>query len=188
MMLIVCIIMLMLAIPAEASSPKKTVKSPSSDVCEYVVSYANRGQLKQIFIPSVPDASSSVRMPDSISSGVVFKRLIDINYDGKKEVVVSLELSSGSGRGCDGTFLGVLTADRTAIDKKMTEKLPAGDCGGQAVTPFFVDGKTYLDERQQDPHAEHRQIYMLYGDKLKTICKFEVRPVNYVLSIPELHE
>jgi len=108
--------------------------------------------------------------------------LIDINNDGKKEIIISLELASGRGPGCDSTFLGVLTEDRRDIDKKFTERLPGGKCGGTKVTPFVLDGKTYLDERQTSSHAEHRQIYMLEKDQLKTICEFEVRPENYVLS------
>lgn len=335
MMAIFFIILMVLAIPDEALSKAKKVKAPSTGVCRYVAEFANRGQLKKIIIPSDPVDSSAVRIPNSVSYGTVFKRmldinndgvpervvitsggtahferysifgsktdeeiniepspeddweednlrwafdrafiryrglvyvlgktdqtlqyleyispqnrskvicefdqksrhyqrlkssrnhrvcgmaqagklkpvtfdklhalshralqaaefyethagdraaLIDINNDGKKEVVVSLELSSGRGRGCGGSFLGVLTADRTAIDRQLTERLPAGGCGGQTVTPFMVDGRIYLDERQDGPFAEHRQIYMLDRDKLRTICKFEVRPVNYVLT------
>lgn len=335
MMAIFFIILMMLAIPDEALSKVKKGKAPSNGVCKYVADYANRGQLKKILISSDPVDSSAVRIPDSISYGIVFKRLldinndgipervfitsggtahfeeysvfrskadkkinikhssdddweednlrwaydrafirhrgvlyvlgktdqtlqyleyispqnrskivcefdqksrpyqrlkssrnhrvcgmaqagklkpvtfnklhalshralqaaefyethagekaalIDINNDGKKEIVVSLELSSGRGRGCGGTFLGVLTSDRTTVDRQLTDKLPAGGCGGQTVIPFIVDGRIYLDERQDGPFAEHRQIYMLDRDKLQTVCKFEVRPVNYVLT------
>lgn len=108
--------------------------------------------------------------------------MVDIDNDGKKEVIVSLELTSGAGRGCDSTFLGVLTANRENIDKQFTEKLPGRKCGGTKVAPFVVDGKTYLDEREPSPHADHMQVYMLDKDQLKTICEFEVRPDNYVLS------
>lgn len=111
-----------------------------------------------------------------------YAALVDINNEGKKEIVVPLELASGRGRGCGSTFLGVLTEDRSDIDKKFTEKLPGGGCGGTKVTPFVVDGKTYLDERQTGPHAEHLQVHILEKDKLKTICEFEVRPDNYVLG------
>lgn len=106
--------------------------------------------------------------------------LIDIDNDGKKELVVSMSLASGSGRGCDSTFPAVLTGDRTSIDKSYIKKLPFGRCGGTEVKPFIIDGKTYLDEKQPGPHADHRQIYMLNKDKLETICEFEVRPDNYV--------
>jgi hypothetical protein len=108
--------------------------------------------------------------------------LIDIDNDGKKELVVSLNLASGRGRGCDSTFPAVLTADRTSIDKSYTEKLPSGRCGGTKVLPFILNGKTYLDEKQPGPYAEHRQVYMLDKNELKTICEFDVRPDNYVQS------
>ncbi len=49
--------------------------------------------------------------------------------------------------------------------------------------PFVINGKTYMDEKQSSPAAEHRQVYMLDKDRLKTICEFEVRPDNYVLSL-----
>jgi ankyrin repeat protein len=108
--------------------------------------------------------------------------LIDIDNNGKKELVVSLNLASGGGRGCASTFPVVLTADRTSIDKSYTEKLPSGRCDGAEVLPFILNGKTYLDEKQTSPYAEHRQVYMLDKNELKTICEFDVRPDNYVQS------
>ena len=108
--------------------------------------------------------------------------LVDIDNDGRKEIVVSLKLASGAGRGCDAGFLAVLTADRTAIDRRYDDKLPSSRCGGTTVKPFIVNGKIYLDERQDGLHAEHRQIYMLDRSKLKTICEFDIRPDNYVMS------
>jgi ankyrin repeat protein len=108
--------------------------------------------------------------------------LIDINNDGKKELVVNLQLTSGRGRGCDSNFPAVLTADRTSIDKSYEGKLPSGSCGGTKVLPFILNGKTYLDEKQTSPNADHRQVYMLDKNELKTICEFDVRPDNYVQS------
>jgi uncharacterized protein YecT (DUF1311 family) len=108
--------------------------------------------------------------------------LIDIDNDGKKELVVTLNLASGRGRGCDSTFPAVLTVDRTSIDQRYTEKIPSGRCGGTKVLLFILEGKTYLDEKQPGPYAEHRQVYMLDKNELKTICEFDVRPDNYVQS------
>lgn len=109
--------------------------------------------------------------------------LIDIDNDGKKELVVSLNLSSGRGPGCEMTFPAVLTPDRTSIDKSYEGKFPsAGGCRGTEVKPFIFNGKTYLDEKQPGPYAEHRQVYMLDKNELKTICEFDVRPDNYVQS------
>lgn len=107
---------------------------------------------------------------------------VDLDNDGKKESVIALPFASGRGRGCDGTFLGVLTADKGAIDKDFTGKLPGARCRGTTVTPFLVDGNTYLDERQPGPYAEHRQIYTFAKKQLTTLCTFDVWPDQYILT------
>ena len=51
-----------------------------------------------------------------------------------------------------------------------------------------MGGVTYLDERQVGRQREHWQIYMLSKDILKTVCVFEVHPVNHVMDDLQLIE
>ena len=107
--------------------------------------------------------------------------LIDINNDGKKELVVPLTMSSGAGRGCESTFLGVLTPDRSALDLAFTKKLHGGGCGDSRVAPFIFGGKDIPGGKRTEPLSRDK-VYLLDKDDLKTICEFEVRPDNYVLN------
>jgi len=155
-------------------------KSENNHVCqlglENKIKYVDFNKLHSITVKTLKQAGYWETSPSEKAA------LVDINNDGNNELVISINLSSGRGRGCESTSLGVLTADRTSIDKGLTEKLPSGQCGGTIVLPFIVSGKTYLDEKQSGPNAEYRQIYLLDKTELKTICTFNVIPATYVLS------
>lgn len=155
-------------------------KSQNDKVCQRAIddqlTYVEYDKLHSLSYDEVRNAGFYETAPSDKAA------LIDIDNDGKKELVVTLNMASGRGRGCDSAFPAVLTADRISINKSYTEKLPSGRCGGTQVLPFILDGKTYLDEKQPGPYAEHRQVYMLDKNELKTICEFEVRPDNYVQS------
>ncbi len=155
-------------------------KSHDDKVCQCAINdqlaYVEYDKLHSLSYNEVRNAGFDETTPSDKAA------LIDIDNNGKKELVVSLNLSSGRGPGCEMTFPAVLTADRTSIDKSYEEKIPSGRCGGTKVLPFILNGKTYLDEKQPGPYAEHRQVYMLDKNELKTICEFDVRPDNYVQS------
>jgi ankyrin repeat protein len=165
----------------QREKPLKHLKKSRNDkVCKQAlndqINYVEYNKLHSLSYNEVCNAGFRETHPGDKAA------LIDIDNDGKKELIASLNLSSGSGRGCESTFPAVLTGDRTSIDKGYIDKLPFGRCGGTEVNPFIIDGKTYLDERQPGAYAEHRKVYMLNKNKLETICEFEVRPINYVLS------
>lgn len=159
------------------------VRSQNDRVCNAVlqdqISYVEYDRLHSLSYNEVRNSG----LPETSPGGRA--AWIDIDNDGKKEMVVTLSLSSGRGRGCAMTFPAVLTPDRASIDKSYNKKFPPGDCNGTQVKPFVFDGKTYLDERQTGAHAQHRQVYMLDKSDLKTICEFDVRPENYVQGAVE---
>lgn len=111
---------------------------------------------------------------------------IDLDNDGKKEVVIPLLPKTGLVRGADAAYLAVLKENGTQVDGEATWRVPRRT--GSRVLPFVMGGVTYLDERQVGPQREHWQIYMLSKDILKTVCVFEVHPVNHVMDDLQLIE
>jgi hypothetical protein len=111
---------------------------------------------------------------------------IDLDNDGRKEVVIPLLPKTGFVRGADAAYLAVLKENGTQLDGEATWRVPRRT--GSRVLPFVMGGVTYLDERQVGPQCEHWKIYMLSKDILKTVCVFEVHPVNYVMDDLQLIE
>jgi hypothetical protein len=111
---------------------------------------------------------------------------IDIDNDGKQELVIPLFPKTGLVRGADAAYLAVLDGSGTRIDGDATWRVPRGAVS--RVLPFVMDGVAYLDDRQMGPQCEYWKIYMLEKDVLKTICDFELGPVNYTLNELQLIE
>lgn len=88
--LLLFVFLLAMSSMALAKEPKD--KQPSNDICTYVLEAANQNRLGSILVSSEPDGSTAIKFPDAASgifdySGVVFKRHLDINNDGKLERV-----------------------------------------------------------------------------------------------------
>jgi hypothetical protein len=105
---------------------------------------------------------------------------VDIDNDGKAELVVQLQLASGRGRGCGADHLGVLNDARNKLNMEMTNLLPEPGCDRVVQTPFVFEGQTYI-EMLGAPSNTHR-VVQLKKNQLDTVCEYAVRKVNYVLG------
>jgi len=111
---------------------------------------------------------------------------IDIDNDGKKELVVSVQLSSGSGQGCEVEYPQVLTTDRMRIDESYDKKLPGVSCF-ETIRPFVSGGKTYLALGKPYSYVEDKglsisKVFMLQKETLQTVCEINASPINFVHS------
>jgi hypothetical protein len=105
---------------------------------------------------------------------------IDIDNDGKQDLVIQLLPTTGFVRGADAAYVAVLNTGGTKVDGEATWRVPRRQ--GCRTLPFVMGGSAYVDERQVGPQGEHWKIYRLERDVLKTVCDFEVRPVNHVMD------
>jgi len=103
--------------------------------------------------------------------------VVDINNDGKKEPVVYM---SHFRTGCHVQYVAALKANRSELDEALSRQLPS--LCGMNLRVFEHRGKTYLDSIDEDDEKVHRGVYKLENGKLDTVCEFQVRPVNYILS------
>jgi hypothetical protein len=134
-------------------------KSYDDNICQRVIhdqlTYVEFDKLHALSYDEVRNAGFYETGPSDKAA------LVDIDNDSKKELVVSLELASARRSGCYSVFLAVLTADRTSIDKSYEAKLPPSTCVGTILTPFIINGKTYLDEKQPATYA-NIEIYLCW--------------------------
>lgn len=112
-----------------------------------------------------------------------FAAKVDIDNDGKLDLVVSLNLSSGRGFGCDGQHLGVLNRTRDRLDVEKTGRLPEPRCGAVEQSAFVFARQTYIEIMYpaRRPSNNH-EVLKLKSGQLQTVCKFDVRLVHYVLG------
>jgi len=168
----------------KAAAPVRIKTSKTDEVCR--ASLEGRVQFVDFTLPhSITEKSLQRREYWNAEPG---KRAaeIDIDNDGKKELVIPLLPQTGFVRGADAAYLAVLKDNGTQVDREATWRIPR--MTGIRVLPFVMGGVTYLDEKQMGPQCEHWKIYMLAKDILKTVCEFEVHPVNYVLDDLQLIE
>lgn len=102
--------------------------------------------------------------------------LLDIDNDGQPRKVITLQFSSGGGRGCEISSLAVLDATGSTIDKALTDALQSpADCQGASQAPFLFDGKAYVESVSgADAVDGYRRIAQLNHGTLTSICDIEV--------------
>lgn len=103
--------------------------------------------------------------------------LIDIDNDGKKELVVQSERLGN----CSYFFLTAMKQGGKEIDEELSKKLPQRSCGSE-VNPFIYRGITYLEIVDQFARFGTREIIRIDRDKQSQICEFKVTPVHYVVD------
>jgi uncharacterized protein YecT (DUF1311 family) len=110
--------------------------------------------------------------------------LLDINNDGRKRLVVSLTADTSNACG-SLEYPMVLTDDGKSIDIAFSKQLPEGTCR-MTIFPFIDQSKTYFGHAEYRYGAESElkltRIELLERGVLKPICKYEVRPINYLLT------
>lgn len=111
--------------------------------------------------------------------------LADIGNDGIERLIVLMDVASGRGSGCDAVYPAVVAKNPNNIDKDLLEKLPPATCG-KKIIPFVYKGKTYLGTSEftnrAEPDSRLRKVEILEQGALRTVCEYEVRPVNFILS------
>lgn len=110
--------------------------------------------------------------------------VLDINNEGQPRKVITLQYSSGSGRGCDHSSLAVLDPSGITIDKALTDALQSTqDCLGASQTPLLFDGATYVESVSGAGNMEgYRKIVQLKHGKATTVCDIGVKPQLALLS------
>jgi hypothetical protein len=106
--------------------------------------------------------------------------LIDVDNDGKKELVVQSEYLVN----CSYFFLTAMKQGGKEIDEVLSKRLPQGGCGSE-VNPFIYRDKTYLEIVDQNAKFGTREIVLIDRDKKTEICVFKVTPVHYVVDEAE---
>jgi hypothetical protein len=112
--------------------------------------------------------------------------LIDIYNTGHKKPVISVDAD------CllayeSSVHLAVLTEDRKDLDRNFINMMPSAGCGAD-IQPLIFKDKTYFavtnssySESQESNQREVRRVVMLDKDEQKTICDFEIRPINFIV-------
>lgn len=110
--------------------------------------------------------------------------LLDINNDGQPRQVITMQFSSGGGRGCENSSLAVLDPTAAKIDKALTDALQLSqDCQGATETPFTFDGKSYVESVSGTDSVDgFRKIVQLNHGKVTTVCDIAVKPQLALLS------
>lgn len=106
--------------------------------------------------------------------------IIDIDNDGRDEWVVRLTFLRLRNGGCGGQRLGILNKARDGLNVEKTELLPGNGCRGEAQYPFTFEGRSYI--MTESPPGGREEVVTLKDRKLKTICQFDVRAMNYVMG------
>lgn len=114
---------------------------------------------------------------------------IDIDNDGKKEMIIPVDLSSGSGRGCDLSFLMEFEKKDGSIKRDNLNSILAershpesSRCFGSKRSVFNYDNKNYLEIKfpKNNPMKIH-QILKIENNKLEEICNFKVIPTSKIV-------
>ncbi len=137
--------------------------------------YVDFDQESELTYETIQDAGA---FPNSSVTPTDTAAQVDINNDGKSELVVGLEMVSGGGRGCSGEQLGVLNKNRDNLDLSITQLLPKSDCGGMKQNPFVFEGLTYIEILSNNVH----QIAQLKKEQLETVCEFDVHAMHEVVK------
>lgn len=135
------------------------------------------------------------------SGGGTYYIDVDIDNDGKKEIIYAAHYSSGSGAGCERDFYiidghqdyiiqqGLFVKGGPSRDKKYDiaetyEKFyraqELGDCSGRFKPKFFShSGHDFLEIKMPDNHAiDHKHEVWLFKDgTANNICKFSYKNV-----------
>ena len=153
--------------------------SKNNKLCQLALkqqfNYVDFDQESELTYETIQDAGA---FPNSSVTPTDMAAQVDINNDGKSELVVGLEMVSGGGRGCSGEQLGVLNKDRDNLDLSTTQLLPESDCGGMKQNPFVFEGLTYIEILSNNVH----QIAQLKKEQLETVCEFDVHVMHDVVK------
>lgn len=106
--------------------------------------------------------------------------VIDIDNDGRKELVVNLTFLNLRNGGCGGNYLGVLNKTLDGLDIEKSNLLLGPQCRGEAQNAFTFKGRSYIQVEGSPGNKE--EVVMLKDGKLTTICRIEVRVANYVMD------
>lgn len=107
---------------------------------------------------------------------------LDIDNDGKKELVVRTISPAAVTHSCDRQSIEVLNAELTGVVHHPDDyRFDLRQCAGDVMEAFVLDGKTYI-ERSYDPAAPtpHHDVIAIENGKLNSVCDFEVRKHYYV--------
>lgn len=168
---------------AQRNTPVETLITSKNDkLCQLALKqqldYVDFDQASELTYEAIRDTGV---FPDASTTPTDMAAQVDINNDGKPELVVGLEMMSGGGRGCNMEQLGVLNRERDNLDMTITQQLPESECGGIKQNPFIFEGQTYIEIMYPSEHPinVHKVVQLKQG-KLDTVCQFDVRLVNYV--------
>ena len=160
-------------------SQQSLIQSMNEELCNKAL----KGNLQYVEFDEEPELEEGEKLQEGMYSVYPDSdgALIDIDNDGKKELIVRQEYATN----CIRYILVALTPDGKKINKQLSDLLPQGGCGTE-VKPFIYKGETYLDVIGNTPQSEYRQIYLLRKKSTQVVCDFKVRPRNYVLSPVEV--
>ncbi|GGY56460.1 hypothetical protein GCM10011297_31580 [Bacterioplanes sanyensis] len=158
------------------------INEATRKICEAV----DQGKVSYVHLsdPAVMPRSETFRVRGS-PSRITGQGYLDINNDGKDELVAAIEYHSGAGRGCSYRYYDELSQDgktfkhgRAATpllqmqnvrftNQTLGQHPGHPSCGGSNNRIFRYQGKLYV-HMETDPVGE---VAILKGDRFSTVCK-----------------
>lgn len=115
---------------------------------------------------------------------------VDFDNDGKQEILVKMEHSSGAGRGCGMEYYMVTTKTRDELPeteeqnilRKATE-MGGLNCNGNLSNWFEYNGKIYYENKDSgySDSPYHRVILIEYNEP-KLVCESQFKSYSYTYS------
>lgn len=108
---------------------------------------------------------------------------VDIDNDGKPDLVVKYMATIPGTGGCDNEALGVINRVQKNLDATATNQMPDPECG-LSQSPFLYAGQAYIEIRythEEFPTNNHKIVQLRKG-QLSTVCNYDVRATQHVLG------
>jgi len=146
----------------------------NADICNL----AQENKLQYVELKDKPLMTrEQVRESGRYETGIQRQGYLDIDNDGKKELIAQVEYASGAGRGCDFLYYDELIIENGAFknDKGQTPLLNMQginsvfrhpNCGGMNNRLFEFSGKIYYEINTS---KEHR-ISVLHSNEARDVC------------------
>jgi hypothetical protein len=115
--------------------------------------------------------------------------LIDIDNDGRRDMVAQMEVTFGGGAGCDFTFLAMEDRKTGALHKSPTNKALMeatrkwGVCSRAVSVPFRYQGAWYIENKYHETNVfDFHNVIRLNGARTEDICWFSVTKEPFIIE------